>query len=282
MGFEILLIISFLGIVLFGGIYWFASKKKRHSKNGLDNALAKSRRDIWRHIKGLISSNMDQKVLNRMEELLHASDIGPAMVENIILELKKQRPDNPRGFLFDLLKDKMQPVFKDRDESLFSIDPESRFLQTVMIVGTNGAGKTTTIGKLAIGLQRQGAKVVVGAGDTFRAAAVDQLKKWCDKASVEMVKADNEKTPPSAVAYTTFSRARKIKADFCLLDTAGRLHNNENLMKELEKFKRVLKKQDSSAPRHILLVIDAISGQNALQQAKQFHKYLGLTGIILT
>ena len=137
-----------------------------------------------------------------------------------------------------------------------------------MVVGVNGAGKTTTIGKLAAFLQRQGASVVVGAGDTFRAAAVEQLKKWCDRALVPMVKADKESTPSSAVGFTALAKARKTKADYCILDTAGRLHTNENLMQELVKVKRVLKKQDPNAPQHILLVIDAITGQNSLRPGR--------------
>ena len=149
------------------------------------------------------------------------------------------------------------------------------------LLGPNGAGKTTTIGKLATKLKNSGAKVVVGACDTFRAAAVEQLEVWCQRAGVEMVKAQSG-NDPSGVAYDTLSKAISMGADYCLLDTAGRLHNHTNLMEELSKTKRVLKKQVEDAPHQTLLVIDSITGQNALRQAEEFHKALDLTGLVLT
>jgi fused signal recognition particle receptor len=150
-----------------------------------------------------------------------------------------------------------------------------------MVVGVNGAGKTTTIGKLATKLRSQGANVVVGACDTFRAAAVDQLQVWCDRAGAKMIRA-KEGANPSGVGYDALLAAINDKADYCILDTAGRLHTKENLMDELSKSKNVLKKLDPNAPHQILLVIDAITGQNALRQAEEFHKTLGLTGLIFT
>jgi fused signal recognition particle receptor len=150
-----------------------------------------------------------------------------------------------------------------------------------MIVGVNGAGKTTTIGKLATRLQKTGAKVVVGACDTFRAAAIEQLEVWCKRAGVEMVKAAHG-ADPSGVAYETFQKAKSMAADYCIIDTAGRLHNNSNLMEELKKTQRVLTKLDSSAPHEVFLVVDAITGQNALRQAEEFNKALNLTGLIFT
>ena len=276
----VLLVVSLLCI--FYGIRWVKGKKKGEQGDKLKKALGKSRQAIWQNIKRPISQKMDKQTLEKLEELLHASDMGPAIAEEILSILKKQRPEDPHRFLFDLLKEKMEPVFKNGNNALFRFDPKDHILQTIMVVGVNGAGKTTSIGKLAAYLQRQGARVVIGAGDTFRAAAVEQLKKWCDRACVPMVKADKETTPPSAVGFSALAQARQTKADYCILDTAGRLHTNENLMKELEKVKRVLKKQDPAAPQHILLVVDAISGQNTLRQAKQFHQVLGLTGIIFT
>ncbi|MBH46775.1 MAG: signal recognition particle-docking protein FtsY [Halobacteriovorax sp.] len=150
-----------------------------------------------------------------------------------------------------------------------------------MVVGVNGAGKTTTIGKLATKLTAQGAKVVVGACDTFRAAAVDQLQVWCDRAGATMIRA-KEGANPSGVGYDALQTALNEKADYCILDTAGRLHTAGNLMDELKKSKTVLQKLDASAPHHTLLVIDAITGQNALRQAEEFHKTLELNGLILT
>ena len=150
-----------------------------------------------------------------------------------------------------------------------------------MIVGVNGAGKTTTIGKLATKLTNQGAKVVVGACDTFRAAAVDQLQVWCDRSGAQMVRA-KEGSNPSGVGYAALEKALNEKADYCILDTAGRLHTKGNLMDELSKSKNVLSKLDKDAPHQTLLVIDAITGQNALRQAEEFHKALNLTGLIFT
>jgi fused signal recognition particle receptor len=150
-----------------------------------------------------------------------------------------------------------------------------------MIVGVNGAGKTTTIGKLATKLKAQGAKVIVGACDTFRAAAVDQLQVWCDRAGVDMVRA-KDGADPSGVAYDTVAKAFSENYDYCLIDTAGRLHTNQNLMDELTKTKRVMSKINADAPQEVLLVLDAITGQNALKQAQEFNKALQLTGIIFT
>ena len=150
-----------------------------------------------------------------------------------------------------------------------------------MIVGVNGAGKTTTIGKLATKLKSQGAKVIVGACDTFRAAAVDQLQVWCERAGVDMVRA-KDGSDPSGVAFDTVAKAYRENYDYCLIDTAGRLHTNTNLMDELVKTKRVMAKTSPDAPHEVLLVLDAITGQNALKQAQEFHKALSLTGIIFT
>ena len=156
-------------------------------------------------------------------------------------------------------------------------------LQVIMIVGVNGVGKTTTVGKLAAGLSKNGLKVVVAAADTFSAAAKEQLKIWCDRAGAELITGHDNNQDPAAVCYQAVSKAQEVKADYCLLDTAGRLHNNEQLMEELKKIKRVIQKLVPSAPQEILIVLDAMTGQNALKQAQQFKSALeGLTGVILT
>ena len=141
--------------------------------------------------------------------------------------------------------------------------------------------KTTTVGKLATKLTGQGAKVVVGACDTFRAAATEQLQTWCDRACASMI-SGKENSSPTGVGYEALQTALKEKADYCILDTAGRLHTKDNLMQELIKSKNVLKKLKASAPEHIFLVLDAITGQNAIRQAQEFHKALSLTGLIFT
>ena len=168
------------------------------------------------------------------------------------------------------------------DPTLLTFDPANTGkTKVIMVVGVNGAGKTTTIGKLATKLTAQGAKVVVGACDTFRAAAVDQLAVWCERAGAHMVRA-KEGANPSGVGYQALEEAINMKADYCILDTAGRLHTKGNLMDELAKSKRVLQKLDETAPHQTLLVIDAITGQNALRQAEEFNQTLGLTGLIFT
>jgi fused signal recognition particle receptor len=176
----------------------------------------------------------------------------------------------------------MADAQKETDPALYTYDKENhQGTKVIMIVGVNGAGKTTTIGKLATKLTKQGAKVVVGACDTFRAAAVDQLQVWCDRAGADMIRA-KEGANPSGVGYDALQRALNEKADYCILDTAGRLHTAGNLMEELTKSKNVLKKLDETAPHHTLLVLDAITGQNALRQAEEFNKALELTGLIFT
>ena len=157
-----------------------------------------------------MSQKMDEQTFLKIEELLHASDMGPFAVDEILSAIKKEKPKDPYGFLFDHLKKKVSFVFENNTSIRFN--PQNHTLQTIMVVGVNGAGKTTTIGKLAFSLKRQGAKVVVGAADTFRAAAVQQLQGWCDKANIPMVKADKETTPPSAVGFSTLARGPTDKS----------------------------------------------------------------------
>ncbi len=251
----------------------------------LKNGLSRSRSEVWGKLSGLFSG--ETLPLDDIEELLYGSDLGPKTVQELVgqLEGRNDLTDSEKfkDFLFNFLKEKIKGIQDKVDPSLIKFDPNAPkgLPKVIMIVGVNGVGKTTTIGKLAMKLTSQGAKVVVGAGDTFRAAAVDQLEVWCKKANAEILRA-KEGSGPSGVAYGALERAINVKADYCILDTAGRLHNKENLMEELKKSKEVLKKLDPSAPQHVVLVIDAISGQNAIRQAEEFNKYLGLTGIIFT
>ena len=233
-------------------------------------------------------SSLTEDQVEELEELLYAADIGPQMVSDIIEELEKRVGQESfdesalKSFLFQFLKEKMVDVQNRVDRDLYQYDPKThQGTKVVMIVGVNGAGKTTTIGKLATKLTSQGAKVVVGACDTFRAAAVDQLQVWCERAGAEMIRA-KENADPSGVAYDAVAKAKSLEADYCLLDTAGRLHTKENLMEELAKNKRVIQKVDDTAPHSVLLVIDSITGQNALKQAENFNKTLDVTGLVFT
>lgn len=264
-------------------------KKEISFSDRLKLGLSRSRSEVWGKLSNLFTGpSLDDNTIESIEELLYSADIGTATVGELIEEVKKKTKEGElnessfKTFLFDFLKNKMAPVQEKVDHSLYTFDKNApKTTKVIMVVGVNGAGKTTTIGKLATKLRAQGATVVVGACDTFRAAAVDQLQVWCDRAGATMIRA-KEGANPSGVGYDALQAAVNANADYCILDTAGRLHTKENLMDELAKSKNVLKKLDPTAPHQILLVIDAITGQNALRQAEEFHKTLGLTGLIFT
>ena len=250
----------------------------------LMQGLTRSRQEIWGKIENIFStSGISDESLEEIESVLYGADLSTEMVAKLTGALKRQAGQfgikEFREFFYNFLKQQMDTVQGRVDASLYQA--KKGVTQTIMVVGVNGAGKTTTIGKLATKFQRQGAKVVVGACDTFRAAAVDQLQVWCDRAQVRMIRA-KEGSAPSGVAYDALNTALQEGADYCIIDTAGRLHTKQNLMEELAKMKRVLQKLDALAPHHVLLVVDAITGQNALRQAQEFDKSLGLTGLIFT
>lgn len=296
------------GFVVVGGAiaYWFKSRKQRKITTDFPPAatpevkpvvtpevkpekkevswsqrltlgLEKSRSEVWGKLGNLFSG--ESASLDEIEEVLYTADIPTALVQELLTKLEKEgkgkSPKEIQQLVFGFMKDKMEPVQQN------SANKKSGKTHVIMIVGVNGAGKTTTIGKLATKLKLEGNKVIVGACDTFRAAAVDQLQVWCDRAGVDMVRA-KDGADPSGVAFDTVAKAFRENYDYCLIDTAGRLHTNQNLMEELTKTKRVMGKTDPSAPHEVLLVLDAITGQNALKQAQEFHKALQLTGIIFT
>ncbi len=255
----------------------------------LKKGLSRSQSQVWGKLGALFSGQgLSDDQLEEVEELLYGADIGPKVASELteaLIEKSKQPDFNEeafKDFLFNFLKERMAPAHENVDTDLYEFNSSThKGTKVIMIVGVNGAGKTTTIGKLATKLTAQGANVVVGACDTFRAAAVDQLQVWCDRAGATMIRA-KEGSNPSGVGYDALQMALNKGADYCLLDTAGRLHTKDNLMVELGKSKEVLKKLDANAPDHVLLVIDAITGQNAIRQAEEFHKTLGLTGLIFT
>tara|TARA_B100001971_G_C18267956_1_gene595923 strand:- start:16855 stop:17994 length:1140 start_codon:yes stop_codon:yes gene_type:complete len=251
----------------------------------LQKGLSKTRSDIWKRVGNLIGSNkLDDSVVEEIEEILYASDMSPAMVSELIDELQEKSGEEGFNYLKtikEFMLTKMQDTQSKVNTELYDFSKKGDGLKVIMIVGVNGAGKTTTIGKLATKLKAQGANVVVGACDTFRAAAVEQLEVWCKRAGVEMIRAA-EGANPSGVAYETVEKAVAMNADYCLIDTAGRLHTASNLMDELAKTKKVMSKVMPDAPHEVLLVVDAITGQNALRQAQEFHKALNLTGLIFT
>jgi fused signal recognition particle receptor len=245
--------------------------------------LSTSRSQVWGKIGNLFSGPVPQ--LDEIEEVLYTADIPTNMVQQLLSRLenegKGKSSNEIQKIVFGFMKDKMEVVQQNIHKDVFELNKAEKKTRVFMIVGVNGAGKTTTIGKLATKLKSQGAKVIVGACDTFRAAAVDQLQVWCDRAGVDMVRA-KDGADPSGVAYDTVAKAYAENYDYCLIDTAGRLHTNQNLMDELNKTKRVMSKINPEAPQEVLLVLDAITGQNAFKQAQEFHKTLQLTGIIYT
>ena len=299
-------------VVLTGAIYYFFQQKRRAKRpdlieearppgaeapvitkptevpkvswsERLSLGLSKSRNDVWGKIGNLFSGPAPQ--LDEIEEVLYTADIPTGMVQQLLEKLesegKGKSSEEIQGLVYGFMKEKMEPVQHNIHQDVFQFHTGERKTRVFMIVGVNGAGKTTTIGKLATKLKSQGAKVIVGACDTFRAAAVDQLQVWCDRAGVDMVRA-KDGADPSGVAYDTVAKAFSENYDYCLIDTAGRLHTNQNLMDELTKTKRVMAKINEVAPQEVLLVLDAITGQNALKQAQEFNKALQLTGIIFT
>lgn len=250
----------------------------------LFKGMAKTRNDVWKRVTNLMSGNtLDDEAREELEEILFTADLSPAMVDELLDEL--QQMSNEEGDYLSKIKTFMKSKISDAQgkvkKEFYEYSPEMKKPKVIMIVGVNGAGKTTTIGKLATKYKQQGASVVVGACDTFRAAAVEQLEVWCKRAGVEMVRAA-EGADPSGVAFDAVARAKEINADYCIIDTAGRLHTKSNLMDELAKTKRVMSKVIPDAPHETLLVIDAITGQNALRQAEEFNKSLALSGLIFT
>jgi fused signal recognition particle receptor len=255
----------------------------------LRKGLSSSRSQVWGRLGSLFQGNgLTDDQLEEIEELLYSADIGPQTATELTEALTEKAKETDFGekefksFLFNFLKEKLAPIQDKVDPLLYQFNKnEKGKTKVIMVVGVNGAGKTTTIGKLATKLTQQGANVVVGACDTFRAAAVDQLQVWCDRAGATMIRA-KEGSNPSGVGYEALQSAITQNADYCILDTAGRLHTKGNLMEELTKSKNVLKKLDETAPQHVLLVIDAITGQNAIRQAEEFNKALSLSGLIFT
>ena len=249
----------------------------------LTAGLEKSRSEVWGKIGNVFSK--EGASLDDIEEILYTSDMPTALVQDLLSQLEKsgkgKSSEEIQTLVYEFMKSKMELIQSNINQDIFNFNSSEKKTRVFMIVGVNGAGKTTTIGKLATKLKSQGAKVIVGACDTFRAAAVDQLQVWCDRAGVDMVRA-KDGADPSGVAYDTVAKAYAENYDYCLIDTAGRLHTNQGLMDELSKTKRVMSKINADAPQEVLLVLDAITGQNALKQAQEFNKALNLSGIIFT
>ncbi|MBI3557028.1 MAG: signal recognition particle-docking protein FtsY [Deltaproteobacteria bacterium] len=225
----------------------------------------------------LFSGAKAEEFFGDMEEVLLTADIGIDFSEKVVAALKSSFGVTLPGR--SELKSKLSDILLSQlPVSEVSVDARPR---VVMIIGVNGAGKTTTIAKLCQRFQSQGKKILVGAADTFRAAAIEQLKTWIDRVGAEGV-FQNEGADPSAVAFDAVQAAVSRHSDICLIDTAGRLHTKLNLMEELKKMKRVMGKAMPGAPHDVWLVVDGSTGQNALNQAREFHQHLELTGVVVT
>jgi fused signal recognition particle receptor len=267
------------------GLFDFFSKKK---KEQLDEGLQKTKQSVFSKISKAIigKSKVDDEVLDNLEEILVTSDVGVSTTLKIIerIEARVAR-DKYLGTseLNTILKEEISSLLEQNGSSeLLGFDfPKRDIPYVIMVVGVNGVGKTTTIGKLAYQFKEAGKSVVLGAADTFRAAAVDQLKIWAERVGVPVV-TQGMGADPASVAFDTLKSAVATKTDVVIIDTAGRLHNKINLMKELSKIKSVMQKVIPDAPHEILLILDASTGQNAIEQAKQFTAATEVNALALT
>ena len=268
------------------GIFSIFSKKEK--KEVLDAGLEKTKTSFFGKLSRAIAgkSKVDDEVLDKLEEILITSDVGTETTIDIIHRIEERvARDKYVGTseLHRILKEEIGDLLTmsgNKETEGFDI-PEDKRPYVIMVVGVNGVGKTTTIGKLAYQFKQAGLKVVLGAADTFRAAAVEQLVIWGARVDVPVVK-QKMGSDPASVAYDTVSSAKANQADVVIIDTAGRLHNKVGLMNELTKIKRVMQKVSPTAPDEVLLVLDGSTGQNAFEQAKQFVKATEVTALAIT
>ncbi|MBN2789416.1 MAG: signal recognition particle-docking protein FtsY [Candidatus Delongbacteria bacterium] len=249
----------------------------------LTRTLSKTKNNVVGKLNSVLSKNnaLNEDTLDEIEEALYTSDIGVKTTELIIQKLRVRIKDMKSDEDLDiknLIKDEIVNMINIPDK-IDTNNIEKPYI--ILVVGVNGNGKTTTIGKLAHYYKSEGKKVLIGAADTFRAAAIEQLQTWAERTGSDFVK-HQMGSDPAAVAFDSYKAGEARDMDIVLIDTAGRLHNKVNLMNELEKITRVLKKLNENAPHEVLLVLDATTGQNALSQAKQFSRSSGVTGIVLT
>ncbi|HLF51993.1 signal recognition particle-docking protein FtsY [Flavobacterium sp.] len=262
----------------------FSSEKKET----LDKGLEKSKTTFFTKLTKAVAgkSKVDDEVLDNLEEILVASDVGVNTTLKIITRIEKRVAEDKylgTDELNQILRDEIGGLLSETNsgEATEFVIPINTKPYVLMVVGVNGVGKTTTIGKLAYQFKKQGYKVVLGAADTFRAAAIDQLQVWADRVGVPLVK-QNMGSDPASVAFDTLQSAVAQDADIVIIDTAGRLHNKINLMNELTKVKRVMQKVIDEAPHDVLLVLDGSTGQNAFEQAKQFTAATEVTSLAVT
>jgi fused signal recognition particle receptor len=262
-----------------------AKQQKSEESNGffgrLTEGLSKTAGNISSGITDIFTkSRLDEDTIDRLEEVLIMADLGPGVAADLAAEFASQKfdkdisPDEVKRELAHLIADRLKPV---EEPLVFDQNPH-----VVVMVGVNGTGKTTTIGKIADQERRQGNDVLLAAGDTFRAAAIDQLERWATRAQANIITPEKERQDPAALAYQAVDKGVDQGHDLILIDTAGRLHTKSNLMEELEKIVRVINKRLDGAPHDILLTLDATTGQNAINQVEEFSKAVDISGLILT
>lgn len=262
----------------------FSSDKKKN----LDKGLEKTKESVFKKLSRAVAgkARVDDDVLDNLEEVLITSDVGVdttlRIIERIESRVSRDKYLNTNE-LNMILKEEIAALLEENNSGLVATfdEPLPKKPYVIMVVGVNGVGKTTTIGKLAHHFKKGGKKVILGAADTFRAAAVDQISIWADRVGVDIVKQDMG-SDPASVAFDTLSSAVSGDADVVIIDTAGRLHNKVNLMNELNKINRVMQKVIPDAPHEILLVLDGSTGQNAFEQAKQFTAATQVNALALT
>ncbi|MDF2683408.1 MAG: signal recognition particle-docking protein FtsY [Brevibacillus sp.] len=250
------------------------------------DGLAKTRNLLVEKVEDLVRryKKIDDDFFDELEEILITSDVGVntvmELIDDLRSEVRKQKIENAID-LQPILSEKLVALLKNDEASDTALNVEDGRLNVILFVGVNGVGKTTTIGKMAHMFKQQGKKVLLAAGDTFRAAAIEQLEVWGERVGVDVIK-QQQGSDPAAVIYDAIQAAKSRQVDILLCDTAGRLQNKVNLMEELAKVHRVLQRELPGAPHEVLLVLDATTGQNALSQAKTFGQSAGVSGLVLT
>lgn len=250
--------------------------------NKVKNALIKTGSVIGSKLRKLFETPVDEAVLEKLEELLYEADLGAEYAReltNKVRQVLRKTPSMSSDALIDFMRNEILSQLTGGTEASIDITRASPFV--ILVVGVNGNGKTTSLAKLAHHYREEGKKVIIGAADTFRAAAIEQLETWAHRLQIDIVKG-HSKSDPAAVAFDTMSAAKARNADVVLIDTAGRLHTKTPLMQELEKIRRACNKVIDQAPHETLLVLDATAGQNAIDQASVFHKHTPISGLILT
>lgn len=257
-------------------------KEKKGFFARLKEGLSKTKKNLTEQIENIVFAHrkIDDEFLEELEEILITSDMGMETTMDIIEYIKQEVRKNKledTSEIKNVIKKYLVNMLEEHDDK----EPSENQQRVILIVGVNGVGKTTSIGKLAYRFKEQGEKVIVAAADTFRAAAVEQLKEWCTRADVEIIASENG-TDPGAVIFDAIQAAKARKSDILICDTAGRLHNKKNLMNELSKIFKIVDKEFSEAKIDVYLVIDATTGQNGIIQAKLFSETCSINGLILT